>query len=207
MSKSLDEQLLGAESQAAASEAVRCAVERATANECRRRAETVQANLAQDGRHADAVSANVLKIASLVRRIVEDVSPELVKGFGIFPTSAFPRGWCQDTSRALGHLLSSRGEPGFELVFAAHPDDDRNTHVWLHRDGLIVDITADQFKNSGCPSVMVTTDDAWHGRWVQKKQPLDEVLAGHADCAIYSAVCDHPDWQELVSNIKYYLKG
>lgn len=133
MSKCLDEQLLGAESQAAASEAVRCAVERETENKRRRCAEAIQANLAQEGMHPDAVTENVLKIASLVRTIVEDVSAELVKGFGIFPITAFPRGWCQDTSRALGHLLAARGESGFELVFAAHPDDDRNTHVWLHR--------------------------------------------------------------------------
>ena len=140
-------------------------------------------------------SKNVQEIASLVRRVVAETSVELVKGAGIFPQAAFPRGWCQDTSRALGHLLADRGEHGFQLVFGARSYDDRKTHVWLERDGLIVDITADQFESSGCPSVMVTTDRTWHDGWVQRREPLDEVLPGHADNAIYSAVARHPSWR------------
>jgi hypothetical protein len=137
---------------------------------------------------------NVLEIASLVRRIVEEVSVELPKGFGIFPTDPFPRGWCQDTSRALGHLLADRGEIGFQLVFAKQPDDERNTHVWLERDGPIVDITADQFVGSGCPGVMVTMDRSWHNSWKHESQDFDDVLACHADGRIYSAVVEHPAW-------------
>jgi len=148
-------------------------------------------------------SKNVQEIASLVRKIVAEASVELVKGVGIFPQAAFPRGWCQDTSRALGHLLADRGEYGFQLIFAAHPDDDRNTHVWLERDGLIVDITADQFEKSRCPSVMVTTDRTWHDGWVQRQEPLDEVLPGHADGAIYSAVARHPTWHASLLDAQF----
>lgn len=144
---------------------------------------------------------NVQEIAALVRRIVAEATVELVKGVGNFPQASFPRGWCQDTSRALGHLLDDRGEHGFQLVFGARPEDDRKTHVWLERNGLIVDITADQFENSGCPSVMATTDRTWHDGWRQRTEPLDEVLPGHADSAIYSAVARHPSW--LASALNY----
>lgn len=145
-------------------------------------------------------SKNVLEIASMVRKIVEEVSVELPKGIGIFPAASYPRGWCQDTSRALGHLLADRGETGFQLVFAKRPDDEGNTHVWLERHGLIVDITADQFNGSGCPGVMVTVDRSWHDNWVHKSQELDDVLAGHADGALYSAVSNHPAWRTALGS-------
>jgi hypothetical protein len=61
MSKSLEELLLGAENQAAASEAVRCAVERATERERRRRVEAMRANFAQEGMHPDAEHAGLLE--------------------------------------------------------------------------------------------------------------------------------------------------
>lgn len=138
----------------------------------------------------------VLKAVTIVRKIMEETSTELTKGVGIFPPSRFPRGWCQDTSRALGHLLADRGQVGFHLIFANRANDDRKTHVWLERDGLIVDITADQFEGAGCPGVMVTKDRAWHDGWVCREQELDDVLAGHADCAIYVTVSNHPTWNK-----------
>lgn len=141
----------------------------------------------------------VLKIASTVRKLVAEASVELVKGVGIFPTAPFPGGWCQDTSRALGHLLADQNERGFELIFGKRPNDDRKTHVWLERDGLIVDITADQFEESGCPDVIVTTDRTWHDGWVQNRQELDEVLPGHADAAIYDAVSESPNWHMMLN--------
>lgn len=138
----------------------------------------------------------VLEAVTIVRKIMEETSTELTKGVGIFPPSPFPRGWCQDTSRALGHLLADRGQIGFKLIFANRADDDRKTHVWLERDGLIVDITADQFEGAGCPGVMVTKDRAWHDGWVCRRQELDDVLAGYADCAIYVTVSNHPTWNK-----------
>ena len=54
MSKSLEELLLGAENQAAASDAVSCAADRAAENERRRRVEAMQANFVQEGMHPDA---------------------------------------------------------------------------------------------------------------------------------------------------------
>lgn len=139
-------------------------------------------------------SKSVLEIASVVRSVLEKVTPELVRGIGNFPPFPFPGAWCQDTSRALGKLLCDRGEGGFELVFGKNPQDHRKTHVWLEREGLIVDITADQFEGSGTTSVMVTADRTWHDRWVQRRQELDDVLVGHADYMIYWTVVEHPEW-------------
>ena len=135
----------------------------------------------------------IFEIASLLRVIIEEVSVELVKGVGIFP-GPFPGGWCQDASRAIGHLLADKGETGFKLVFGCRPDGSSKTHVWLEREGLIVDLTADQFTESGCPAVMVTRDRTWHNGWDQIEQDLDELSQSNADGALYSAVSRDPAW-------------
>jgi hypothetical protein len=139
-------------------------------------------------------SENVYEIASIVRDIVEEVSVEIVTGVGWFPQAPFPSGWCQDTSRALGKLLKDQGETGFMLVFGRRPGDHRKTHVWLERDGLIVDITADQFTPEICARAIVTTDRSWHDGWEQEKHDLDDVIAAQADGALYWAIKNHPAW-------------
>lgn len=47
-------------------------------------------------------------------------------------------------------------------------------HAWLVGEGLVIDITADQF-GDGMPAVFVEADSDWHGRW------QDVVETGPAD--------------------------
>lgn len=42
--------------------------------------------------------------------------------------------------------------------------DYSQSHAWLEQDGLLVDITADQFDEIDEP-VIVTTDSPWHRKW------------------------------------------
>lgn len=137
------------------------------------------------------------EIASSVRSIVEDVSVDIRKSFYADP---FPSGWCQDTSRVLGKLLQNLGEDGFKLVFgkrvlvidAATGRGSEPTHVWLERDGVIIDITADQFSEEISDPVLVTTDRSWHDTWPEQREyDLDEV-SGNLECALYEAIVDHP---------------
>src|SRR5690606_14776331 len=51
------------------------------------------------------------------------------------------------------------------------------SHAWLYRDGLIVDITADQFPEV-VSKVIVTTDSPWH-------RTFDVTIEHIADCRIY----------------------
>ena len=74
---------------------------------------------------------------------------------------AFPRGACGDTSELLGQYLldSGLGEWTYRFGwFSGH------SHAWLERDGVVVDITADQFAE-GLPPVIVTLDHSWHARF------------------------------------------
>ena len=55
---------------------------------------------------------------------------------------------------------------GWDYVSARRGE---RTHAWLERDGVIVDITADQFDDAKC-SVIVTTDDSWHRQFVVERR-------------------------------------
>jgi hypothetical protein len=139
------------------------------------------------------------EIALLVRSIAEEVSVDIRR---YCYANAFPVGWCQDTSRVLGKLLQTRGEGGFKLVFGKRESVidtatgrcSEPTHVWLERDGVIVDITADQFSGEISDPVLVTTDRTWHDTWPeQQKYELEEV-SGNLERALYRAILNHPTW-------------
>ena len=73
----------------------------------------------------------------------------------------FPNGACLDASLLLGHHLKRTGIGNPTYVRGAK---DRQTHAWLEMDGVIIDITADQFDDSST-GVMVTTDPTWHSQF------------------------------------------
>jgi hypothetical protein len=128
----------------------------------------------------------LLDIASVARRIAEEVCVDILEHGTFYPQPPFPKGWCQDTSRVLGKLLQDRGEAGFKLVFGERPEHSGCTHVWLERDRLIVDITADQFVDGLSAPIMVTTDRSWHNGWkVTRVEDLDEIVTTTLDGALY----------------------
>lgn len=72
----------------------------------------------------------------------------------------FPRGSCGDASVLLGEYLYQTGHGQWDYV-AGEREPDLHSHAWLEQDGLIVDITADQFNDVDQP-VIVTSDRSWH---------------------------------------------
>jgi hypothetical protein len=139
------------------------------------------------------------EIASLVRSLADEVSVDIRKSCYADP---FPTGWCQDTSRVLGKLLQNLGEVRFKLVFgkrelvidAATGRCSEPTHVWLERDGMIIDITADQFSEEISDPVVVTTDRSWHDTWPEQQEYDLEEVTGQLERALYEAIVDHPTW-------------
>jgi hypothetical protein len=76
----------------------------------------------------------------------------------------FPAGACGDATLLLGTFLADQGLGTFMYVLGTRTDneiDGRYTHAWLEGDGIIVDITADQFSEVD-ERVIVSKFSEWH---------------------------------------------
>jgi hypothetical protein len=92
------------------------------------------------------------------------------------PFQRFPRGSCGAASEVLGHYLRAMCE--VELIYVCGNRGSPSTgswlsHAWLENDGLIIDVTADQFDES-LPRVVVTRDRSWHNQFIeQQRHPIE----------------------------------
>jgi hypothetical protein len=67
---------------------------------------------------------------------------------------------------------------------------DRGTHGWIESDGIIIDITADQFPDITAPA-LVTRDRTWHDqRFGRQRRPREVLVRPYDDydSAAYSAI-------------------
>jgi hypothetical protein len=104
-------------------------------------------------------------LATVFRRAIEesDVSSDI--GF-----KKFPRGACGDASLLLSEFLRRHGFQDIDYVsgWARKDSLPQGAHAWLELDGMIVDITADQFPARPAPPVLVTTDRGWHTHFLDR---------------------------------------
>lgn len=77
------------------------------------------------------------------------------------PFANFPTGSCELSAHLLALWLEENDESGFELCLEGICTDKE--HAFLIRDGLVADITGDQF---GWPPVIVTRSSEWHRDFV-----------------------------------------
>ncbi|CAN7705915.1 hypothetical protein [Mesorhizobium sp. LjNodule214] len=83
----------------------------------------------------------------------------------------FPRGACGDACLILGAALQDKALGNFRYVCGlTHKDGGNESHAWLVGEGLIIDITADQFMD-GMPAVFVESASDWHDRWDDVTEP------------------------------------
>jgi hypothetical protein len=75
----------------------------------------------------------------------------------------FPHSACGDASILLGQYLFDHSLGLWEYA-GDERELDLHSHAWLERDGLIIDITADQFDDVDEP-IIVTHDRAWHAQF------------------------------------------
>jgi hypothetical protein len=101
--------------------------------------------------------------AAAFRAALEEHGP----GLRLRGLHGFPKGACGHASRLLGQYFRDGGLGEWDLV-SAWTEDHMKTHAWLLPDGLLVDITADQFPGVAEPVVVARAsawhDDAWAGR-------------------------------------------
>lgn len=83
-------------------------------------------------------------------------------GGGLLALQNFPVGACGDASILLGQFFADRGLGEWFYVNGERTAaSGKQTHAWIERDGLVVDITANQFIEIDDP-VLVTNAKDWH---------------------------------------------
>jgi hypothetical protein len=78
---------------------------------------------------------------------------------------SFPNGACGPVTRLLGTFIQEKGLGDFDYICGERWIEQRKnmqTHAWLQKGSLIIDITADQFTGEITEPVIVTTKSAWH---------------------------------------------
>jgi len=112
---------------------------------------------------------------------------------------SFPLGQCGMVTRLLGAYLEDLHLGTFDYITGGRIDPDERdkeprSHAWLHKDGLIVDVTADQFEDQPSP-VIVTRDASWHEAFDQDLENYGPASFRNSsrleyDGAIYSTILD-----------------
>ena len=98
----------------------------------------------------DVIKKEVVK----ARRIFEQHHDYISKTyFGGFPT-----GSCGCSADILAEYFISKGAKNIEYVYG---ERDGGSHGWLELDGLIIDITADQFED-GIESIFISYNRDFH---------------------------------------------
>jgi hypothetical protein len=90
----------------------------------------------------------------------------------------FPSGCCGWVSWIIGHYL--RFECNFDPVHVCggrSATDGYENHEWIEIDGMIVDITSDQYHDNQEP-VIVSKNSEWHKQWeIEVRSSVREITS------------------------------
>ena len=103
----------------------------------------------------------------------------------------FPRGACGDAALLLGAYFVDCGFFGFKYVCGergSHSDNSWTTHAWLSFEGLIVDITSDQFEDIS-DRVIVSKNSEWHQEF------FNVVITESSDFRLWTGIGTHHLYQ------------
>lgn len=108
---------------------------------------------------SDELRQQLTHLATAARRGLEAMTPTQ-RGIGF---ADFPRGTCGPVSELMGRIVLERtGHLGRYVVGDGHPAlSSPQSHAWLEVDGLIVDLTHDQFLGTGLSGWVFEASD-WH---------------------------------------------
>jgi len=117
-------------------------------------------------------------LATRFRAAIRATSPDEVDPEVRFIVASFPKGVCGAVCFLMGHYLRQNGFPGAEYVNGVRRSDGES-HAWIETEGIIVDITGDQFAEVA-DEVIVTTDPAWHRQFSDRagRRPADFLIYG-----------------------------
>lgn len=119
---------------------------------------------------------------------------ECINDIGMEWFNHFPLGCCLDTSLMLAKYFHAKGFGISELVSGCR---ENKSHAWLELDGLIIDITADQFDEVS-EKIIVTKESEFHDsfNYERKRNAYNKSLTGSnfGDAYLFSAypvICSH----------------
>lgn len=117
-------------------------------------------------------------LATRFRTAIRATDPSEIDPEVRFIVASFPKGVCGAVCFLLGHYLRENGFSEAEYVNGTRPADGES-HAWIETDGIIVDITGDQFAEIA-DDVIVTADDTWHRQFCEKtgRRPADFLIYG-----------------------------
>ena len=113
---------------------------------------------------------------------------------------AFPCGSCGDVTNLLGKFLIEQGAGAFRYICGerGNAGADWHSHAWLEADGVIVDITADQFPEV-TEKVFVSTQSEWHATF--RQEPLHQADYQRNDEPTFLRLAKA--YRVIVENIKH----
>ncbi len=122
--------------------------------------------------------SEIKSAAAKLRRAIEQSECSSDELFHFLET--FPRVSCKPASLLLGKYLVEECDcQPIEFVSAQGWSRDggiSRSHFWLEYEGLIIDITADQYSEIDKP-VIVTADRTWHNQFThQTRTPYSEIM-------------------------------
>ena len=110
--------------------------------------------------------SRIRELAAKFRFAILKVNPERLT----ITMRNFPVGSCGDASLLLAKFLQEKGYSGITYVCGWK---NRQSHAWLEVDDVVIDITADQFRDDMEP-VIVTQDRSWHSQFEEDfRHPAD----------------------------------
>lgn len=104
------------------------------------------------------------RVAQAFRASLEDQQQR-----GVLPgqMERFPAGCCGVVSDLLGEYLNQTQGLALDYVWGQRGEA---SHAWLEGEGLVIDITGDQFP--GRPAVFIGPKDAWYRSWEEELRHL-----------------------------------
>ena len=102
---------------------------------------------------------------------IEEIKKEVIKARGIFEEhhnhisktffGDFPSASCGPSADILAEYLLSKGVQNIEYVYG---ERDGGSHGWLEIEGLIIDITGDQFED-GVEGIFISPNRDFHDQF------------------------------------------
>lgn len=115
-------------------------------------------------------NAQIIKIKELATELRSAIKT-CEDRFKPFWFKDFPSGTCLDSCLLLIRWFAENKLNSFTIVKGSR---NGSSHAWLEKEGIIIDITANQFEDN-YSEVMVTRDKSWHLQFEEERRTIETI--------------------------------